>query len=74
MYCGKTKIPLGCEVTVVNNFEGNMDEPFLGLSGTATNPFPRGCRNPNWIGVVLHEETIYGRKFNFHIDEIITHL
>ncbi len=71
MLCGKTNVPVGSRVRIVANSEGNMCEPFLGLTGTATTPFPRGHKGIGWIGVMLDEETIYGRKANFHIDEII---
>jgi hypothetical protein len=70
MFCGKTDIPLGANVRIIANSEGNLDEPFLDLTGKATNPFVRGCRQSGWIGVILDSETIYGSKFNFHIEEI----
>ena len=70
MYCGKSVIPLGSKVKIICNFEGNKDEPFVGKYGIATNPFPKGCKKQNWIGVILCNETIYGRKFNFHVNEV----
>jgi len=47
------------------NLEGNMDEPFIGLQGIIIR-----FKNKDWYQVALESETIYGKKFNFHIDEI----
>jgi len=69
IFCNNTTIPLGTKVKVVKNI-GNKCEPFINLTGTATNPFKTGTRKPDWIGVFLDSETIYGRNFNFHINEI----
>jgi len=69
MYCGKTNIPLGVKVLIIANYEGNIFEPFVGLEGVSTHPFKKGCCDKDWIGVFL-KETQYGRKFNFHVDEI----
>jgi hypothetical protein len=42
-----------------------MDEPFISLEGIIMR-----LKNKDWYQVVLDTETIYGKKFNFHIDEI----
>jgi hypothetical protein len=68
--CGTTNIPIGSKVKIIANYEGNMCEPFLDQNGIATHPFKNGCCKSGWIGVILEKESIYGRKFNFHIDEI----
>ena len=68
-FCGKTNVPIGALIKVVKNL-GNQCEPFLNLTGVATHPFRKGCTKEGWIGVVFPEETIYGNKFNFHIEEI----
>ena len=68
-FCGKTNVPIGTIIKIVKNL-GNECEPFLNLIGVATHPFKKGCKKEGWIGVVLQQETIYGNKFNFHIDEI----
>jgi hypothetical protein len=69
MFCNNTEIPEGAKVRIVNNV-GNKCEPFLNLIGTATQPFRTGTQKPGWIGVVLDSDTIYGKKFNFHLKEI----
>jgi len=61
---------LGKKVKIVKNF-GNVCEPFVGLTGVLTTPFSYGCCKKDWYGVVLDDDTIYGRKLNFHIEEII---
>lgn len=68
-YCNNTNIPVGTKVKIVRNF-GNSCEPFLNLTGTATQPFRIGSQKRNWIGVILDQDTMYGRKFNFHTKEI----
>lgn len=68
-FCNNTQVPVGAKVKIVNNF-GNQCEPFLYLTGIATQPFKTGSQKSDWIGVVLDTDTIYGRKFNFHIREI----
>jgi hypothetical protein len=70
MFCGKTNVPIGTKVKIVKNLEGNECEPFVNCIGTATHPFYLGCKKPDWIGVLLDNDTIYGKKFNFHISEI----
>lgn len=70
MYCGKTNVPIGTKVKIVKNTEGNECEPFVNQTGVATHPFYTGCRQRDWIGVVLDNRSIYGKKFNFHISEI----
>lgn len=69
MNCGKTNLPYGTRVRVVNNF-GNECEPFLDKVGTAVHPFNKGCVEPDWVGVIFDEMTMYGKNFNFHIDEL----
>ena len=68
-YCGKTNVPIGAIVKIVKNF-GNENEPFLNMIGIATHPFRKGCRQKEWIGVRLDQETDFGFCFNFHIEEI----
>jgi hypothetical protein len=68
-FCGKTNVPVGALIKIVKNF-GNECEPFLNLIGKAAHPFRKGCRKDGWIGVIFEEETVYGYKFNFHIEEI----
>jgi hypothetical protein len=68
-FCGKSNILINTKVRIAKNF-GNKCEPFLNCTGVTTHPFKNGCRKENWVGVILDEESIYGKKFNFHIDEI----
>ena len=68
-YCNNTNIPIGTKVRIVKNL-GNQCEPFINLIGLATQPFKIGCCKPDWIGVEFIDETIYGRKLNFHKNEI----
>ena len=60
---------IGTRVKVIQNL-GNPCEPFLGLSGIVVEPFRFGCRKVGWVGVILDQETIYGRKFNFRVIEL----
>jgi len=69
-FCGKSNIPVGARVMVIQNLEGNVCEPFIHKTGTATHPFRRGCRDAEWIGINFDEATIYGKQFNFHVSEI----
>ena len=69
MFCGKSQVPIGSKVKIVKNI-GNECEPFINMTGIATHPYNNGCKKENWIGVELSEDTIYGRNFNFHIDEL----
>ena len=60
---------LGTKVRIVRNF-GNECEPFVGLTGVIA-PYARlGCRSDGWFGVMLDGNTIYGKHFNFRIDEL----
>lgn len=61
----KKSLEVGTKVLIAHNLEGNMDEPFIGLNGTIIR-----LKRSDWYQVVLEQETIYGKKFNFHIDEI----
>ena len=61
----KKNLQIGTRVLVAHNLEGNMDEPFIGLQGIIIR-----FKNKDWYQVALESETIYGKKFNFHIDEI----
>ena len=69
MYCGKSNIPIGARVRIVSNI-GNQCEPFIDCTGITTHPFKKGCRKENWVGVELEQQTIYGQRFNFHVEEI----
>jgi hypothetical protein len=69
MYCGKSTIPIGAKVKIVKNL-GNECEPFLNCTGVTTHPYYFGCCKADWVGVYLDQETIYGKKFNFHTEEI----
>lgn len=61
---------IGSKVIIQNNIEGNSCEPFIGITGIVFPPFQKGCRKKDWWGVILDKQTIYGNKFNFHIDEL----
>jgi len=67
MYAGKTKVPLGARIRIVVS-EG--EPSLLGLTGRATMPHRAGCCEVGWLGVILDEESPYGRKINVHVDEI----
>jgi len=60
----------GKRVRVKQNVEGNICEPFVGLNGITIPPLNRGCQKEGWVGVKLDTDTIYGKEFNFHIDEL----
>lgn len=70
MSINNTHINYGDKVTIKENIEGNVCEPFIGLNGTALAPFNKGCKKEGWIGVRLDTYTIYGTDFNFHIEEV----
>jgi len=61
----KKNLQIGTKVIIAHNLEGNMEEPFIGLHGIVIR-----FKNKDWYQVVLEQDTIYGKKFNFHIDEI----
>jgi len=61
----KKNFQIGTRVLVAHNLEGNMDEPFIGLQGTIIS-----MKKKDWYRVILERDTIYGTKFNFHIDEL----
>jgi len=61
----KKDLQIGTRVLVAHNLEGNMEEPFIGLQGIIIR-----FKNKDWYQVILEQDTIYGKKFNFHIDEI----
>jgi hypothetical protein len=69
MNCGRTNIPIGSKVKIVKN-TGNECEPFLNLIGIATHPFRKGCKLKDWIGVEFEQQTIYGKQFNFNLEEV----
>ena len=61
----KKDMQYGKNVLVAHNLEGNMDEPFIGMQGTVTT-----IKKDDWYEVILFEQTKYGKRFNFHIDEL----
>lgn len=61
----KKELQIGTKVLVAHNLEGNMEEPFIGLHGIIIR-----FKNKDWFQIVLEQDTIYGKRFNFHIDEI----
>lgn len=61
----KKEIQIGTKVLIAHNLEGNMDEPFIGNEGIVIR-----FKKNDWYQVILENQTIYGKKFNFHIDEI----
>jgi hypothetical protein len=61
----KKNLQIGTRVLVAHNLEGNMDEPFIGKEGVITS-----FKKNDWYQIVLDNGTIYGKKFNFHIEEI----
>jgi hypothetical protein len=60
---------LGTKVKVIKNF-GNECEPFVGLTGVVAPPARLGCRGQGWVGVMLDQLTIYGKHFNFQVEEL----
>jgi hypothetical protein len=69
-FCGKTNVPIDSLIKIAKNLGNECDNEFLNLTGRATHPFSKGCRKEGWIGVVFFENTLYGNRFNFHIEEI----
>lgn len=61
----KKDLQIGEKVIIAANTEGNMCEPFVGMTGTIIR-----FKDKDWYVVRLHSESIYGTKFNFHIDEL----
>lgn len=61
---------IGKKVLIQQNIEGNTCEPFIGITGIVVPPFRRGCKRKDWWGVILDKHTIYGSKFNFHVNEL----
>jgi hypothetical protein len=61
----KKDMQYGKQILVAHNLEGNMDEPFIGMKGTVTR-----VKKNDWYEVILFEQTHYGKRFNFHIDEL----
>lgn len=59
-------LTFGATVLIANNFEGNMDEPFIGMKGTVMR-----IKKNDWYQIALESETSYGKKFNFHLDELV---
>ena len=58
------------KVIIVQNIEGNDCEELVGCTGIVNKPYWKGCKDKDWYGVYLDNESIYGRQLNFHIDEI----
>jgi len=57
---------IGRKVKIISNLEGNHDEPFVGLKGMIY----RMNKRADWYEIMLDNTTEYGKKFNFHINEI----
>ena len=58
----------GDRVTIMQNTQGVEFEPFIGMNGTVINS-SRRC-GKGWHTIMLDEQTIWGRKFNFHSTEL----
>ena len=65
----KKALQLGTRVIIATNSEGNMCEPFVGMEGVIV-PKVKNKRMKDWYGVRLTTESVYGWRFNFHIDEL----
>jgi len=65
----KKALQLGTRVIISANSEGNMCEPFVGMEGIII-PKIKNKRMKDWYGVQLTTESVYGWRFNFHIDEL----
>ena len=65
----KKALQLGTRVIISANSEGNMCEPFVGMEGIII-PKIKNKRMKDWYGVRLTTESVYGLRFNFHIDEL----
>jgi hypothetical protein len=61
----KKEIQVGTKVLVNKNIYGNDCESFVGLTGIII-----GHKKNDWYKVILDTQTTWGKKFNFHIDEI----
>lgn len=70
MYCGKSKIPLYAKVEIIYDEDTGAGCSFLNMTGTAQHPFYFGCRKHDWIGILLDEETYYGKKINIHSSHV----
>jgi hypothetical protein len=71
MFINNSNVPINSKIKIIKNIiDTTFCQDFVGLIGTATYPFRRGCCKEGWIGVIFDEETEYGKKLNFHIDEI----
>jgi hypothetical protein len=65
----KKALQRGTKVIIAANSEGNMCEPFVGMEGVIV-PKVKNKRMRDWYGVRLTTESVYGWRFNFHIDEL----
>jgi hypothetical protein len=65
----KKAIQLGTRVIISANLEGNICEPFVGMEGVIV-PKVKNRRMQDWYAVRLNTESVYGWRFNFHIDEL----
>ena len=65
----KKAIQLGTRVIISANLEGNICEPFVGMEGVVV-PKVKNRRMQDWYAVRLNTESVYGWRFNFHIDEL----
>jgi hypothetical protein len=71
MFINNTNIPVNSKVKIkCTIIDTSFCQDFVGLIGTATHPFRRGCCKEDWIGVIFDEETEYGKKLNFHLNEV----
>ena len=66
----KQMLQVGTRVLVAHNLEGNMDEPFIGKEGVIIIVNASHSDKTDWYKVLLDDDTIYGKRFNFHIDEL----
>ena len=66
----KQMLQVGTRVLVAHNLEGNMDEPFIGKEGVIIIVNPSHSDRTDWYKISLDDDTIYGKRFNFHIDEL----
>jgi hypothetical protein len=65
----KKALQLGTRVIISANLEGNICEPFVGMEGIIV-PKVKNKRMQDWYAVRLNRESVYGWRFNFHIDEL----
>jgi len=61
----KKEIQVDTRVIINKNIYGNTCETFVGLTGIVI-----GHKKHDWYKVNLDRETTWGKKFNFHIDEL----